>query len=93
MAILPLDGRMPVLSKFLGDLRSLALRPPSGRPVEIRCTDILQRGCSQERKTASRDRRKLEELSSRKTRHPVVFSWQTQFAGAALRILRSSPEP
>jgi len=25
MAILPLDGRMPVLSQFLGDLRSLAL--------------------------------------------------------------------
>jgi hypothetical protein len=36
------------------------------------------------------DRQKLEELSSRKTRRRVVFSWQTQFAGAALRILRSS---
>jgi hypothetical protein len=30
------------------------------------------------------------ELYSRKTRHRVVFSWQTQFAGAALRILRSN---
>ena len=29
-------------------------------------------------------------LSSRETRHPAVFAWQTQFAGAALRILRSS---
>ena len=38
----------------------------------------------------SRDRRKLEELCSRKTQHPAVFSWQTQFAGAAVRILRSS---
>jgi hypothetical protein len=27
MAILPPDGRMLVLSQFLGDLRSLALRP------------------------------------------------------------------
>jgi hypothetical protein len=35
----------------------------------------------------SRDRRKLEELSSRETRHPAVFAWQTQFAGAAHRIL------
>ena len=35
------------------------------------------------------DRQKLEELSSRETRHPAVFTWQTQFAGAALRILRS----
>jgi len=41
MAILPPDGRMPVLSQFLGDLRSLALRPPSGRPAEGHCTGIL----------------------------------------------------
>jgi hypothetical protein len=27
---------------------------------------------------------------SQKTQHPAVFSWQTPFAGAALRILRSS---
>jgi hypothetical protein len=38
----------------------------------------------------SRDRRKLEELFPRKTQHPAVFSWQTQFAGAAVRIVRSS---
>jgi hypothetical protein len=38
----------------------------------------------------SRDRRKLEELSSRKTQRPAVFSWQTQFASALVRILRSS---
>jgi hypothetical protein len=31
------------------------------------------------------------ELSSRKTRHRVVFSWQTQFAGAAHGILPCHP--
>jgi hypothetical protein len=30
------------------------------------------------------------ELCSRETWHPAIFAWQTQFAGAALRILRSS---
>ena len=39
--ILPPDGRMLVLSQFLGDLRSLVLRPPSRRPAESRCTGIL----------------------------------------------------
>jgi hypothetical protein len=38
-------------------------------------------------RSGSRDRRKLEELAVRKTRHRVVFSWQTQFAGAAHGIL------
>jgi len=42
------------------------------------------------RRLTSRDRRKLEELSSRETWHPAIFAWQTQFAGTALRILRSS---
>jgi hypothetical protein len=50
----------------------------------------LQRpfGCHRNREAG--DRRKLEELASRKTRHPVVFSWQTQFAGAAHGILPCS---
>jgi hypothetical protein len=63
-----------VLSFFLGKRSLLVLRFAS-------CEAVVEE---------PGDRRKLEELCSRKTSHRAIFSWQTQFAGAALRILRSS---
>jgi hypothetical protein len=65
---------MHVLSQFLGKRSLPVLRFAS-------CEAVVEE---------PGDRRKLEELCSRETRHPAVFTWQTQFAVAALRILRSS---
>jgi hypothetical protein len=49
-----------------------------------------QRDIAVYRRLRSRDRRKLEELCSRETRHPVVFAWQTQFACVSHGILPCS---